>query len=344
MKTIGLIGGMSRLEICKVRKLLQRFPKQELVVYPTPLHRLKSLEKAICDNSLWIKRDDMTGIGMGGNKIRNLEYLLGDAIEKECDTIIVSGPLQSNLCSLAASAARKLGLDCISVHNDDSPDTLEGNVLLNHILGVQSVYLGKVDTQERTKYVEQIYRNLIKEGKKPYIIYNGGSTPLGALGYVEAAVELYEQCIANDIDIKHVFIPGGNGGIAAGFIFGTGLLDMPFHVHIISVEYPKKELRNIIADFKIGLEDLMEAKINYSFDEFVTVYEDYRGEGWGCSTEESDEMIFNLARLEGIFIEKVYTSKTVVGMVDRIKKNMIPKDEGVCYIHTGGLGSLFAQF
>ena len=138
--------GVYKLEVCnKVRGLLKGFSKQQLVVYPTPLHRLKRLEKAIGHNSLWVKRDDMTGLGMGGNKIRNLEYLLGDAMKKDCDTIIVSGPLQSNLCSLAASAARKLGLECISVHNDDCPNTLEGNILLNHILGVQSIYLGKVD-------------------------------------------------------------------------------------------------------------------------------------------------------------------------------------------------------
>jgi len=334
-----------KLDGCnEVRELLKKFPKQELVVCPTPIHRLKNLEKTIGHNSLWIKRDDMTGIGIGGNKIRNLEYLLGDAVENKCDIILFSGHLQSNLCSLAAAAARKLGLDCISVHNNDPPKTLEGNTLLNYILGVQSIYIGEVDTDERTRHVEQISTDLIKKGKNPYIIYNGSSTPLGILGYVEAAVELHEQCLKSNIKIKHVFIPGGNGGIAAGFIFGTGLLDIPFHVHVISVENPKNELYEIIVNFKNKLEDLMGEKLRYNIDNIMTVYENYRGEGWGCSTRESDEMIFQLARLEGIFVEKVYTSKTVVGMVDMVKNNVIPKNESVCYIHTGGLGALFAQF
>jgi len=328
----------------KVRELLKKFPKQELVVYSTPLHRLKNLEKTTGHNSLWIKRDDMTGLGIGGNKIRNLEYLLGDAVENQCDTILVSGPLQSNLCPLAAAAARKLGLDCISVHNDDPPKALEGNTLLNYILGIQSIYIGKVDTDERTRRVEQISKDIIKKGKKPYIIYNGTSTPLGAMGYVEAAVELHEQCLKKHINIKHVFVPGGNGGLAAGFIFGTGLLDIPFHVHVISVENHKNELYKIIVNFKNKLEGLIGEKLSYNIDDIMTVYENYRGEGWGCSTKESDEMIFQLARLEGIFVEKVYTSKTVVGMVDMVKNNIILKNEGICYIHTGGLGSLFAQF
>jgi len=334
-----------KLDGCnRVRELLKKFPKQELIVYPTPIHRLKNLEKTIGRNPLWIKRDDMTGIGIGGNKTRSLEYLLGDAIENKRDTILVSGHIQSNLCCLAAAAARKLGLDCIGVYNDDSPKTLEGNTLLSYILGIQPIYVGQVDTDERGRQVEQISTDLMKKGKNPYIIYNGSSTPLGMLGYVEAAVELNEQCLKKHINIKHVFVPGGNGGLAAGFIFGTGLLGIPFHVHVISVENPKNELYEIIVNFKNELEDLMGEKLSYKIDDIMTIYENYMGEGWGCSTKESDEMIFQFARLEGIFVEKVYTSKTVAGMVDMVRNNVIPKNESVCYIHTGGLGSLFAQF
>lgn len=333
------------MTICKeTRMLFEKFPKQKLVLNPTPLCRMKRLEKEACHDSLWIKRDDMTGLAIGGNKARNLEYLLGDAIEKGCDTIIVTGPLQSNLCCQTGSAARKLGLDCIIIHNDDEPLELEGNTLLNHLLGIKTIYLGKKTEQEREKYASIVCSDMSKKGKKPYIIHSGGSTPLGVIGYIELAVELYEQCIQNNIDIKHVFVPAGNGGIAAGFIFGTSLLNRPFNVHVISVEYSYNELLRRIKNLINGLENLLGLKMNLKMDDFVHIYEKYRGDGWGSPTKKSVDIIFKLAELEGIFIEKVYTSKTLVGMLDIIKSGVIPKEEGVCFLHTGGLGSLFAQF
>lgn len=333
------------LDICKnVRGLLAKFPKKELLVYPTPVHRLKNLEKTIIHNPIWIKRDDLTGIGIGGNKIRNLEYLLGDAVEKKCDTVICSGPNQSNLVSLTAAAARKIGLKCISIHNDEKPEKLKGNMLLNYITGSDTIFIGKVNADEREKKVKELSKALKENGKNPYIIYNGSSTPLGILGYVEAAVELYEQILENDINIQHVFIPAGNGGVAAGFIFGTGLIGVPFHVHVISVENTKNVLYKILADFKKELSILIGINLLNEIEEIMTIYEKYLGEGWGISTEEADSMIFEFAQLEGIFVEKVYTSKTLVGMTDIIKESAISKDEGVCFIHTGGMGALFAQY
>ncbi len=333
------------LNICKeARELLTKFPKKDLLVYPTPVHRLKNLEKIIERVPIWIKRDDMTGIGIGGNKIRNLEYLLGDAVENNCDTVICSGRNQSNLVSLTAAAARSAGLRCISVHNDEKPQKLIGNMLLNHIFGSDTIFIGEVNEDERNKKVEEISKTLSSNGKNPYIIYNGSSTPLGILGYVEAAIELYEQILENDIDIKHVFIPAGNGGVAGGFIFGTGLIGVPFHVHVISVENTKSVLYKILTDFKKELSILIDVKLQYEIEEIMTIYEDYMGEGWGIPTEEADAMIFEFARLEGILVEKVYTSKTLVGMIDILKSDIIPKNEGACFIHTGGMGALFAQY
>lgn len=333
------------LEICRnARTLLSKFPKKDLLIYPTPVHRLKNLERTVKHIPIWIKRDDMTGIGIGGNKIRNLEYLLGDAVEKKCDTVICSGRNQSNLVSLTAAAARIAGLECVSVHNEEKPKKLIGNMLLNHIFGSNTIFIGEVDENERNKKVEEISQNIKESGKSPYIIYNGSSTPLGILGYVEAAIELYEQILENDINIRHVFIPAGNGGVAGGFIFGTGLIGVPFHVHVISVENTENVLHKILTDFYNELNHLIRKENQHDIEEIMTIYEKYMGEGWGISTKEADAMIFEFAQLEGILVEKVYTSKTLVGMVDILKNNSIPENEGVCFIHTGGMGALFAQY
>jgi len=127
-------------------------------------------------------------------------------------------------------------------------------------------------------------------------------------------------------------------------IFGTALLGIPFHVNVISVEHPKDKLQGIITDFLKEIEELMGIPMDCFPEEAMTIFDDYRGEGWGCPTIQSDRMVFDFPRLEGIFVEKVYTSKTLAGMIDIIKKERIPVGEGACFWHTGGLPSVFAQF
>jgi D-cysteine desulfhydrase family pyridoxal phosphate-dependent enzyme len=322
---------------------LKKINKVELGVFPTPIHRLSRLEKEFNHDNIWIKRDDLSGLAMGGNKTRTLEYILGDALEKEADTILVSGPLQSNMCTLTAAATRKLGLDCISIHNSEAPKEINGNLTLNSLLDIKPYYIGKLDEDERTQFVEKLAVDLKNEGANPYIIRNGGSTAIGALGFVSAAIELFEQINMMGVNIKQVFMAGGNGGTVAGLIAGTSLLGVPFHINVISVEHPKAKLREIITEVVAEIEKTLGLNISCELDEVMTIYDDYMGNGWGESTEESKDMIYALPKLEGIFVENVYTSKPMVGMLDLIEKKIIGSDEGVCFWHTGGLPSLFAQ-
>ncbi len=321
---------------------LLKFPRVNLGIFPTPIHKLNNLEKRISHDSLWIKRDDLTGLAFGGNKTRNLEYLLGDAIHKKCDTIIVPGPIQSNLCCMTAAAANKLGLHCIQVFNDDKPSKITGNSVLNQLLGVDSYYIGKKDLSSQTEYMENLAKSIEAAGSKPYIIYNGSATPLGALGYVNAALEIYEQILSNKLNIKNIIIGAGYGGTAAGLIFGTGILGIPFHIHVISVEFEKEHLNMIFEDFMCELEKLLKMQLSYDISKIMTIYDDYMGGGWGCSTEESDKMVYDFPQMEGIFVEKIYTSKPLVGMADLLYKGVLSKDKGACYWHTGGLPALFA--
>ena len=181
-----------------------------------------------------------------------------------------------------------------------------------------------------------------EQNRHPYVIRNGASTALGSLGYVQAVVELCEQCAGRGIEIKHLFVPGGNGGLAAGVIFGTALVEAPFHVHVVTVEHEKQELQEILCGFIRDLQELTGSLAGASFDDLYTIHEEYRGEGWGIPTPESVDWIHDLARTEGIFVEKVYTSKTLYGMLDLIQKGSI--DGSACYLHSGGFGALFSQF
>lgn len=332
---------MNRYE--QLSAALEQFSRAKLGQFPTPLHRLEGFQKKFGRDNIWIKRDDMTGLAMGGNKTRTLEFIMGDALKQSADTILVSGPLQSNMCTLAAAAAKKLGIACRTIHRNSAPERLEGNLLLSTMMGAKPYFQGKVSFDEQREFVDQMATDLKAEGKRPYVVLKGGSTSLGALGYVSGAMELYRQIVDGGLNIKHVFMPAGHGGTVSGLIAGAALLDAPFHIHVISVENTKKELEEIIPTLLHGIEDELCLKVTKPLDEVMTIYDDYMGAGYGIPTEESEAMVTEFAQTEGVFVEHVYTSKTVVGMLDLVRKKCVPDNEGICYWHTGGLPSIFAE-
>ncbi|EKN71654.1 1-aminocyclopropane-1-carboxylate deaminase [Neobacillus bataviensis LMG 21833] len=327
----------------ELESVLQAFPKAKLAIQASPLQRLVNLEQMIHVPNVFVKRDDLNGLGAGGNKVRNLEYLLGDALERDCDVVIASGQIDSNLCMLTAAACRKLGIECALVHNNDAPKHLKGNMILNDILGIKQIYLGEVDEAFRSQQVDKVKQDYQSSGRRPYVIYNGASTPLGSLGYVDGALELFHQITNDNLHITDIFVPGGNGGLAAGMIFGAGVLDLPFHVHVVSVEHAKEKLHDELVELISGMEELTNITVNYPLHEIMTIYEEYRGEGWNRPTAEADQMIYELARLEGIFLEKTYTSKAFLGMKDLLATGKV-RSVGACFLHSGGFSSLFSQY
>lgn len=316
--------------------------KIELGIFPTPIKKMVNSENFCKYRPLYIKRDDLTGLGPGGNKVRSLEYIFAQAIKQNADVIIASGPLQSNLCTLVACASAKAQLPCILVHNSENPEKLEGNILLNKLIGVESHYIGNVTEYDRNDYVEELYNKLRENGRNPYIVRAGGSTGYGALGYINAIKEMSIQCKENNLDISEIFAPGGNGGVAAGLIYGNAIFGFPFKINIISVEYDKETLSNNILQIFDELTEITNIPFDYNIDDVCNIIDDYMGEGWGKNTKESSQIVYDFPKTEGIFIENIYTSKVLVGMFDMIKKSKV--SGGICYIHTGGFSSLFSQF
>ena len=320
--------------------LLAGLPRVNIGLFPSPLLPMARYGEHLGCQSFYIKRDDLNPLGMGGNKLRNLEFLLGEALVQQSDIILVAVGLHSNQCRLTAAACAKLGLECMIIHNDERPQLYQGNMLLNHLMGVNSVFLGRVSEEERGKYVRELAARLYSEGRKPYIVEQ---CPLGSLGYAAAAEELLNQSRQEGIEIEHVGIVGAMGGTAAGFVFGTALLGKPFHAYIISVEYKAHHLRSTMAELWQGMTELTGLRPELRLEDVCTIYDEYLGLGYAVPTEESIKTARDLARLEGVFVENVYNAKTLHGLTELIRQGTIPSNQGVCFIHTGGAPALFAQ-
>lgn len=323
------------------KAILSRQPRIVLCEYDTPLQRLSRLEPLLGLEHVYIKRDDLNGVGPGGNKVRALEYLLARAEADNADVVIASGQADSNLCTLTAASCRKRGLRCLLVHNSGEPACQKGNMILNKLLGVERIFIGEKSEQERNHFVAELAAKIRSKGGAPFVIENGATTPLGAVGYAHLPVELSRS--PAHADIKRLFVAGGNGGLAAGIIFGNIILGCPYHIHVITVENTVDVLRQTLKELlgeMAGLLDVDDAGDIMKLDS-ATIHGDYRGGGWAVSTPESDMAVYDLAQSEGIFLEKIYTGKTFWGMTDLLRKN---DWHGACLVHSGGFGSLFRQF
>lgn len=331
--------------------------KLELGCYPTPLQRIRRVEEEFSlPVPFYIKREDLSGLGPGGNKVRCMEYLLEEAVSQGCSIVVASGPYESNLCTTVAAACAALSLDCTLVYNSFQPEDRRGNMVLNKILDVREVFLGSCSGVERNEKAALLCDGYRAEGKKPFLIENGASTGLGVLGYIDMLREIKEEMVKGDITahksegktagtdgpkkLGRIFVPGGNGGIAAGLICGNYLENMPFEITVISVEHSKEILENRIKKLIKETEKYI-GPIGCGLESLCEVTDRYAGDGWGSNTKESSRMVKRFPHLTGIYIENIYCSKTVVGAVTEAEKGLAGLP--VIYIHTGGFASLFAQ-
>jgi len=306
--------------------------------FPTPLHRLERLTKELGGAEIWIKRDDLSGLGFGGNKIRKLEFLMADAVSRGCDTVLTVGGAQSNHACQTAAAARLLGMKPVLVlgrpPREDELST--GNLLLEKIMGADVRFVDARSPDELQRNMEEIAEDLESSGGKPYTIPLGGSNGPGALGYVYAVEEIIKQ--GGDFD--YIFSACGSGGTLAGLalgsrVFGTGFKAVGVNVAAIKTGLPER-VSSIMREAAaiLGHES--------SEEEGFVIYDDYIGEGYGIPTEEGLEAIRLLSRVEGVFLDPVYTSKAMSGLIDLVKKGAVPESSKVLFLHTGGSAALFA--
>jgi D-cysteine desulfhydrase len=322
------------------------FPPQiNLARLPTPLQPLKRLGENL-GIELYIKRDDLTGAALSGNKIRKLEFVLADALAGKADIVITCGGAQSNHCRATAVAAAMLGLDCrllLRTPDPEDPPAAEGNILLDRMAGAEIVWITPEDYSRRDDYMKQEGAVLEADGRKPYLIPEGASNALGAWGYIRATEELVND-IAN--------LPGGgnqpctiinaagSGGTSAGLVLGARMFDL--NVRIVSVnvsddrQYFVKAIGDIcekaIADFQL--------EVDFSRERDVEIIDGYVGRGYALSQTAELELLCETARTEGIFLDPVYTGKAFFGMVRELTKNPGCFGDRVIFVHTGGIFGL----
>ncbi|AXW87539.1 D-cysteine desulfhydrase [Lonsdalea britannica] len=323
---------------------LARFPRLSLGHFPTPLEPLPALTAYLNGPTIYIKRDDATGLATGGNKTRKLEFLLAEALQQEADIILTQGATQSNHVRQTIAAAAKLGLKTKvllekRVKDYGEPYQRSGNILLDDLLGGEIVdhLPGGTDMQQA---LETLADELRREGRRPYVIPGGGSNVTGALGYVACAEELLFQSSQQRLRIDHIVHASGSSGTQAGLVAGLTAVRSGIPVLGISVRAPKEKQEENVYRLaqqiwqRLGIEEDLPR-------DAVQANSDYVGEGYGIPNEGTREALQLLARLEGILLDPVYSGKGMAGLIDLIRKGHFKKGEQVVFIHTGGSAGLF---
>lgn len=335
------------------RALLDRMPKVELGFFPTPFYKLEHLSKEWGVN-LYIKRDDFTGMNLfGGNKIRKLQYLIGDAAARGCEYVFTFGATQSNHAMQTVSACRRCGLKpvlyLVAIVEPDEED-IRSNLLLDKIMGAE-IHIVKMEPGEEESNAEERsvrmarehMKRLEEEGHRCYEVPMGGASPVGSVGFIEGYVELMEQTEKLGIHPDYMFHGTGTGGTMAGLAAGRVLTGSDTTIVSINVSwkdegYPErtKELANeslslIGADVKVDAGRDIHTDLNYYLP------------GYEIPNEAATEAILLLAQKEGLFIDPVYTGKAFAGMLDYIRSQKVPQGSNVVFWHTGGATALFAE-
>ena len=312
--------------------MIERVPLAHL---PTPIDALPRLSRSLGGPQLFIKRDDLTGLGLGGNKTRKLEYLAADALAKGAKTLISTGAVQSNHCRQVAAAAAKLGLGCQLVLAGLEPTEAQGNLLLDKLSGAQLFYTSKAN---RDKELNKQFEHAEQAGLKPYLIPYGGSNSIGALGYLNAMQELSEQGLEPD----WIVFASSSGGTQAGLILGAHLTGFMGQILGISIEYNSDHFSAQIADLVNQTAMEMEYDWSVTPDE-VLINDSYCQAGYGVLTPAEIEAVNLFASTEGILLDPVYTGRAAAGLLDLIRKGFFKPEEKLLFWHTGGTPALFAE-
>ncbi|MCA9935317.1 MAG: D-cysteine desulfhydrase family protein [Ardenticatenaceae bacterium] len=307
-----------------------------LAQLPTPIQPLERLSKHLGGPTLYIKRDDQTGLATGGNKARKLEFLLAEALAKGCDHLITTGAAQSNHCRQTAAAAAQYGLGCSLVLKGTSPETITGNLLLNDLLGAHFYWAGD---QECASVMGNISAELHAMGRSPYQIPLGGSNVVGATGYVLAMEELTQQLAATNTNIDFIVIASGSGGTQAGMVLGAEVYDFRGQILGMSVSSEAAALQNRVAALSTATATHLGIGVP-SVAGKVNVNDDYLGGGYGVVSEIEREAVRLLAQLEGILLDPVYTGRAMGGLIDLIRWGAFTRGQTVLFWHTGGTAAL----
>jgi len=318
---------------------LTRFPRLEFIGAPTPLEYLPRFSDYL-GREIYIKRDDVTPMALGGNKLRKLEFLAADALREGADTLITAGAIQSNHVRQTAAVAAKLGLHCVALLENPIGTRAEnyltnGNRLLLDLFNAQIEMCDALT--DPVAQLAELATRIEAQGFRPYVIPVGGSNALGALGYVERALEIAQQC-EGAVALSSIVVASGSAGTHAGLAVGLEQLMPEAELIGVTVSRKRDEQRPKV----VALQQAIARELEVEARADIILWDEYFAPGYGTPNEEGVEAIKLLARLEGILLDPVYSGKGFAGLVDLIRKGHFRKDENVVFIHTGGAPALFA--
>lgn len=317
---------------------LARFPRVSLGHFPTPLERLDNLTRELNGPEIWIKRDDCTGLSTGGNKTRKLEFLMAEAQAQGADTVITQGATQSNHARQTAAAAAKLGMGCHVLLEDRTGKTdfdyaQNANVLFDVLHG--AVIERCASHPDMNGEMMKRADKLTASGKKVYAIPGGGSNPVGALGYVNAALELVTQANTSGLKVDHLVHATGSSGTQAGLVAGLVGLHSDIKLLGVGVRAPREKQEENVFKLACATADLL-GMSGAVKREHVVANCDYVGEGYGFPAPSTIDAIRMLAKLDAILLDPVYSGKGMAGLIDLVRKGHFRKGETVVFLHTGG--------
>ncbi len=313
-------------------------PRVSLGLFPTPFYKLEAIS-ARYGRNIWIKRDDLCGVALGGNKVRKLEFLLAQAQADGCDTVFTTGGAQSNHAMLTAACAARLGMDCKLFLKDRGVTGRRGNLVLDEIYGAPVRLVDTDDYQDIYREMEAEAAGLEARGHRCCRIPLGGSTPLGTLGYAAAARECAVQAMAAGIRVGHLVSATGSGGTTAGLLLGAGLFLPGARVTGMAVD--PQPFRETVLDLAAGAAALLEASFQPQEKDLQIL--DCAGPGYAVPDSAATPAILELARTEGILLDPVYTGKAWAGLLAQVKAGGFEGEGDIVFFHTGGAAALFAM-
>jgi D-cysteine desulfhydrase family pyridoxal phosphate-dependent enzyme len=323
-----------------VKSNLNKIPRVQVTFLPTPLVELKRLSDVLGGPRIWIKRDDLTGLALGGNKTRKLEFLLGDALSQNCDAVITGGAIQSNHCRQTSAAAAAVGLECHLALGGEQPEFPDGNLLLDYLFGATIHWCGE---QRKGERIPEIAENLRAQGRKPYMIPFGGSNAIGALGFVAAIAELAEQLMAHNTRVDYIVIPSSSGGTHAGMTVGAGMYAPSTQVIGIGIdrgEPGEPAYESELAALAREVAEKLGVESRHAASDFQMRYK-YLGGGYGVVGDLEREAIQLVAKYEGVLLDPVYSGRAMGGLIDMIRSKEFAPSDTVLFWHTGGTPALF---
>lgn len=324
-----------------IYQIVRQIPRHILAHYPTPLLRASRLTETLGCADLWFKRDDLISFGLGGNKIRGLEVILADALNKQVNWLVTGAGVQSNHVRATAAVAAHAGLRSTAVYWGKPPVTVDGNYRITRMLNAQFHFTHDDDRASVDTHISLVADNLRKRGDRPYAIPRGGACAMGVLGHVLTVFELYQQCLSLDLEPDAIVLAVGSGGTYAGWLLGIRLLNLPWKMLCYTVSREPEQVSQQVADLATEASALL--KLDWTFyANDAPIYGGFIGQGYGIPSPEAAEAIKQIGRTEGILLDPVYTGKAMAGFLHGLQNKYFEDYNKIVFIHTGGEPAFFA--